>query len=778
MTSILAKTNPPQQLEDHLLAVKSEITALLTPARLGAFLRLGIPSDEVIELCQSAAWLHDYGKATKEWQNAACSGRRLPQHSMTGFYAALLHYGEIDSLPWQHAAVCAAVLAHHHQLHDHSFARDNHSQKVTPLFTEWKRLNDICGWSIRAEIKPGSSLSESRLSGLVNEFKVYVRNRTREKDNSRFHALYCLILSLLVTADHQASAKHSGKAVLDFGLLTPPTNHYEATEFQLEVCKHPARHLCAIAACGAGKTSAALNRAAEYAEQQQIDRLIFCLPSRFTSNSILRDLTDPHQYGYDQSNVALIHGEALTVLRQRADDNQDSVEQFSITEEDALARWGIRYEHPITVSTIDHLLMSLYHGYKFSDRAYGNILSSLVVLDELHSYETTTMNAILDGLAILKQVGVPTLIMSATLPASRRNFFKISEDHIVKEQKIIFQPCIFKMFKTPLTLGKSHNIQVADEVNEFLTALGKRKIAVYVNQVERAKALANAAQKVLPHLRIFCYHSELAGVDRAKLEIEVVNAFRTNQPVVLVATQAAELSLDISADYMITELAPADVLVQRAGRLNRRATTPALSTGEDAVCWVAPTGDLFSEDTAHTLPYTDLSVLRRTWQSAPWDRVFNFKLAEEWCETALSEGIEPKQSGIRAAHDEDTVFGNQPIDNYNGEESSGNVVIRDNADYIYPVLPLCYYSCIRLHPEKYTVKDLAQFTIGLRRWRYYWLHKNGFIEENVVRLKNVEAFHVRCVMGVTYNAEKTGFDFSAVNVDTELEQHGGDGMFA
>ncbi len=767
MDNILAKTSPPQQLVDHLADVQACMASLLTPARLGAFKRLGVYHDDAVRLCNDAAWLHDFGKATDEWQEAAAANRRLPQHAMTGFYAALLHYGPSERMPLQHAAVCAAVLAHHHQLHNQSFAREHHRAAIHPITDEWNRLAELRGWMPWPGGPPKTLLHESKMSGLVDEFKV---NVARWREQGPFHAMYCLLLTLLVEADHSASARQSGNIVQDFGKLVPPSLQYEATDFQLQVGGNPLDHLCAIAPCGAGKTAAALKRAAELAAQQRIDRVIFCLPTRFTSNSILRDFTDDCKYGYPLQSVALIHGEALTVLRQHSTGNVPVEEKYSITEEEAISRWGIRYEQPFTVSTVDHMLMSLYHGYKFSDRAFGNMLSSLVVLDELHAYDGTTMNAIRDGLRILQGVGVPTLVMSATLPSTRRHFFAIEPRNTIQEEDSDFHPFVLKRLNGPLTSGKGFDVTPSDEAINLLKSQVGRKVAVYVNQVERAKALARAAKDVLPDTLVICYHSELAGIDRAKLETAAVNAFRHDQPVVLVATQAAELSLDISADVMITELAPADVLVQRAGRLHRRARTPALPDGTEATCWVAPTGDLCSDDSAHALPYTDLALLKRTWDAAPWNLVFDFRIAQDWCECALSDMVEYRSTGIRTAHDEDTVFGKRPADNFSGDEQAGNVVIRDNTEHVYTVIPQCHVAAIEKQTPHLTLQDLTQYTIGLRPRKYFALDRQGFIEERHIALKGVEDFRIRCVRSILYDANVIGFDFRAVVDDVELEQ--------
>ena len=68
------------------------------------------------------------------------------------------------------------------------------------------------------------------------------------------------------------------------------------------------------------------------------------------------------------------------------------------------------------------------------------------------------------------------------------------------------------------------------------------------------------------------YHSRFRYVDRVERHKDVVNAFGIEHgSAFAITTQVAEMSLDLSADLLITELAPIPALIQRLGRLNRRA---------------------------------------------------------------------------------------------------------------------------------------------------------------------------------------------------------------
>jgi hypothetical protein len=228
----------------------------------------------------------------------------------------------------------------------------------------------------------------------------------------------------------------------------------------------------------------------------------------------------------------------------------------------------------------------------------------------------------------------------------------------------------------------------------------------------------------LGDVTLFCYHSELAPQDRRALEDQIIEAFKQDAPVVLIATQAAELSLDISAERMITELAPADILVQRAGRLNRRGEEPVLQAATSrqqpgftfrlqiAPIDLAPAPDNPAK-TPGALPYEDVALLKRTWEHTPWNVDFDFQASIDWCEQSLTDVPPDRSIGLRDASLRDTAFGRKPQENFNARTIPMVVAIRD-IDEQPSSYSQCYYDAGL--PEDRLA--LAQRQVPMRRSRF------------------------------------------------------------
>jgi CRISPR-associated endonuclease/helicase Cas3 len=106
------------------------------------------------------------------------------------------------------------------------------------------------------------------------------------------------------------------------------------------------------------------------------------------------------------------------------------------------------------------------------------------------------------------------------------------------------------------------------------------RVLVVRNTVRDAVATARALEEIAPdHPSLFrldgvatLHHGRFARTDRWRLDAEVerrIGKGAQARPLVLIGTQTLEQSLDIDADFLVTDLAPMDVLLQRIGRLHR-----------------------------------------------------------------------------------------------------------------------------------------------------------------------------------------------------------------
>lgn len=180
---------------------------------------------------------------------------------------------------------------------------------------------------------------------------------------------------------------------------------------------------------------------------------------------------------------------------------------------------------------------------------------------------------------ILYQSNVPFVLMSATIPECLEHslFEKIS---ISDNQKIfgIVKPCnevkiILK--ENPLYENGRINMDY-----ELLEQIKQKKTLIVVNQVQRAQKIYGELKTLLDldDSKIVLLHSRFTNLDRKENEERAISLLphKCNGQLVIpdtsgvvVSTQVLEAGIDFSAELLLTELAPADSLIQRAGRCAR-----------------------------------------------------------------------------------------------------------------------------------------------------------------------------------------------------------------
>jgi CRISPR-associated endonuclease/helicase Cas3 len=152
------------------------------------------------------------------------------------------------------------------------------------------------------------------------------------------------------------------------------------------------------------------------------------------------------------------------------------------------------------------------------------------------------------------------------------------------------------------------------------------KVLWVCNTVNRAMTATDAAAELTSlttNGQVLIYHSRFKYEDRVKRHKAVIDAFNPELnpgAAIAICTQVAEMSLDLSADLLVTDLAPVPALIQRLGRLNRWAKSGALTKPF-----------LIIEPDSH-LPYTpaDLDAARKWIGELSADSISQRQLAEKW----------------------------------------------------------------------------------------------------------------------------------------------------
>ena len=736
--NILGKPN--QTLFGHIrdcLTVCDEMLIRREPFLQDCCERYGWDWEDVRCCIRFAVWFHDIGKASDQWQEYIRGHGPSVTHALPSFAIGAMGLGVGGFEKSPRFAALFAILAHHLQmLHDGSFPVERNRHRCVDMPVAYVTEH----FAYFHEFEPNFTLTDRRMSqidlGRVCNIIERIKTDVHRETDLQFKGLYSLILNILTASDSYASENalkvgspdkprdinlSRGQLALindkfplydNAPLKSLPFLSEDDTpnDMQREIVKSDADRLILNAGCGEGKTAAALLFGQKWLRENRIERIILTLPTKFTANNLYRDLVNSGGYDIPEKLVGIIHGDSREFLTQLTETEEDNSERED-TNGNIMAQIFENnfYAKPVTISTVDHLLMSLYHGYKYADRAFFNVASSLVVFDEVHYYEGRTMEAIAEAMRRLTQLKIPHLVMTATIPTAVRQRF----DQLNRCQPYPFQQApavkpgttdpkapfkITQLHKTPLDEENAISSELLDLVEQNRD---KRQI-IFVNQVNRAKYVYRALKEQGICDNLICYHSSFIGRDRVKKEQIIRSLFKkmgerqdkelkvleesnfsNSDACVLVSTQVSELSLDISADVMYSEIAPVDSIVQRGGRLNRKGVSPFEDQTEYTYrLYLMPA----YEDEGACLPY-EPDILQESWEAI--GELYTFQEACEWVDTVYQESPPLMHNELSSAIHTDLVFGKRPQDNYAGEtEEEGRVVIRERHYQTYDVVPL------------------------------------------------------------------------------------------
>nr|BAL57693.1 metal dependent phosphohydrolase [uncultured Acetothermia bacterium]BAL59377.1 metal dependent phosphohydrolase [Candidatus Acetothermum autotrophicum] len=534
------------------------LTHLVEVTQLGEKIadRLGL-SDPLRTKVLLACTLHDIGKATTDFQEYIRGQRkRAYPHALASLPFALLLEGVLNPKlglePTRYEAT-TAVLTHHSPLSPNLYKGYEKPDYHPEL---WQALQEI--WTLLEEVgvrhvpplegfqrNVRSFLNDSPAALLDASFSGQDASKTLRGIFQRLSTEdFARVKAVLHLADWLASAKQPKPEILFLQSGSEPVRQHTQKlkplrKFQQDAqTAHNAKILWLRAPTGTGKTEALLLWAGA------TERLIYLLPTQATTNAMWHRLR--RIYGDDA--VALAHGRAIYILRQESDEDPVDARLF-----------GSVFAKPVTVATLDQYLLSHLNGRHWEERR-TLARSATVILDEIHSYEPYTLGLLLE--ALKREPPARLALASATLPEPLLSLFPPGQ--LIEAEDTLWS-------------RTRHRLKLCDGM---LLEEGVQTALQEARQGSSVLVVANTirdAQEFYKRLRqagwenIELLHARFIFRDRQAKEARIS---KPEPGRIVVATQVVEVSLDISYDVLVTEVAPMDALVQRMGRVNRQGEKP------------------------------------------------------------------------------------------------------------------------------------------------------------------------------------------------------------
>lgn len=356
---------------------------------------------------------------------------------------------------------------------------------------------------------------------------------------------------------------------------------------------------------GSGKTEAVLTLYARLRAEGRAAGLVFALPTRATAAAMHERVLAALPTAYPTSpepTVALAMGGSHV----RVDTNEAAISEAPRTYEDRgdreLELWASSsakkfFAAEIVVGTIDQVLLS---GLlvRHSHLRLAMLSRHFLVVDELHSCDRYMAEILAKVVDFHTGAGGVAAFMSATLSSLERRRYGGTFDEPTLDEAISRPYPVLSICNSPgeewrdeplnegvLDRSRQVSWHSSTEAEGLASAVAAARagacVCVLRNTVADARASIEKIRELGGHNLLWrppgsphtpAYHSRYTQPDRLALDAAVLASYGRGQRAygtILVATQVAEQSLDIDFDYMVTDLCPIDILLQRIGRLHR-----------------------------------------------------------------------------------------------------------------------------------------------------------------------------------------------------------------
>jgi CRISPR-associated endonuclease/helicase Cas3 len=582
-----------------------------------------------------AAALHDLGKANDHFQAMLDDNWDGTQQGLRHEWATLLilalpNWREwltpalADSTDWDHAL---SAIAGHHPAHKRPSPPTEPQAGRTEiiLLTGHPDFHDCQKW-LRSTFQLSEPpfgldvkrhLATSRSNSVFPELGYWCADaidgwQSHSAEEKRFVAAVkaCLIAadvagSALPRTNMDAQQRRTWIASAFERKPTPEQLHQIVTDrldgkelrpFQRAGAQTQSRVTFVRAGCGSGKTILADLWAAQRCPGK---RLYICYPTTGTATEGFRDYfvdADQHsKFGAD-----LFHGRAEVDLEMLAVTQEEPLEEPDDPEIEIFQRIESfeSWSTPIVCCTVDTVL-GLMQNNRRGLFGWPALAGAAFVFDEIHAYDELLFGALLRFLQEMH--GVPVLLMTASLPVGRHEAIV----ELLHRQNETMHEVPGPADLEQLPRYHRWTGDISDPVGLVKAELASGGKVLWVsNTVNRVMRRAEETRDLWPMI----YHSRYRYEDRVARHKDVIDAFQATGVALAICSQVAEMSLDLSASLLITDLCPVSALIQRLGRLNRRAVPGPPGKSNPPTMPFVVLEPLDDNGNLQALPYTEAEL--------------------------------------------------------------------------------------------------------------------------------------------------------------------------
>jgi len=354
---------------------------------------------------------------------------------------------------------------------------------------------------------------------------------------------------------------------------------------------------------GSGKTEAALVLASRLMEAGQGNGVYIALPTMATADGMFDRLRTKQRYKrlFTDAEVSLVLAHSANRLKLALEEANRRDSAYGTSETETASKQCTAWLSDnrkkalladFGVGTIDQALLAILSAKHQSLRLLG-LSSKILIVDEVHACDAYMGDLLKTLLRFHAAMGGSAVLLSATLPQSQRegyiSAFASGMDSYSQSLSETGYPLASHFSANGLTeqfiparseVSRSVRVHpVSDEasVYEYIKdAVNRGRCVVWIrNTVFDAIAAWRKWQKDFPESNAALFHARFALVDRLRIGKSLEHDFgnesgkASRQSKIVFATQVVEQSLDVDFDDMVTDLSPIDLIIQRAGRLQR-----------------------------------------------------------------------------------------------------------------------------------------------------------------------------------------------------------------